>query len=57
MFILTHPLYAIGCMLAQEGPLDHPIYFASRRLSAWELDKDRTLFIMIRPEIEHLSCS
>lgn len=36
-------------MLAQEGPLDHPIYFASRRLSAWELDFHQTLFIMIRP--------
>lgn len=42
-------LYAIACMLAQEGPLDHSIYFASRRLSAWELDKHRTFFIMIRP--------
>lgn len=36
-------------MLAQEGPLDHPIYFASRRLSAWELYNHRTFFIMIRP--------
>ena len=36
-------------MLAQEGPLDHSIYFASRRLSAWELYNHRTLFIMIRP--------
>lgn len=42
-------LYAIGCMLAQEGPLDHSIYFASRRLSAWELYNHRTFFIMIRP--------
>jgi hypothetical protein len=51
VLILTHHSMPLDvCMLAQEGPLDHhSIYFASRRLSAWELYNHRTFFIMIRP--------